>query len=128
MKSDLEEARKQARASIEFKQFVPITRKEIFGAMLGTAIVCSMIGFGVGRPFVAEALEFWRWLIDEQGTRHESRLGWLLEANTKSSTPNQLQSQRGGCRCRVIGTRTERIECQFPNVHGTHIQFRAQKT
>lgn len=48
MKGDLEEARKQARASIEFKQFVPITRKEIFGAMLGTAIVCSMIGFGAG--------------------------------------------------------------------------------
>ena len=48
MKDDLEESRKRARASIEFKHFVPITRKELFGAMLGTAIVCSMIGFGVG--------------------------------------------------------------------------------
>jgi hypothetical protein len=48
MKGDLEEARKRARASIEFKHFVPVTRKEIFGAMLGTAIVCSMIGFGIG--------------------------------------------------------------------------------
>lgn len=48
MKIDLEKTRKDAKASAEFKYFVPLTRKEILGAMVGTAVVCTFIGFGAG--------------------------------------------------------------------------------
>lgn len=48
MKTDLEKARKKARESADFQCFVPITRKEIFGALTGTAIICGALGFGVG--------------------------------------------------------------------------------
>lgn len=45
-KEALEISRELARNSEEFKHFVPITRSELIGTMIGTGIISGLIGFG----------------------------------------------------------------------------------